>query len=178
MAESHDARLVELVEELGGLAALAVVLVAVSTTLLVSRQSPTHTEAMLQEYVSDWESGSFADLPGYFTLGRTLVNASTGSSIAPEDIGAEMADLVDVAAVDVQDLVVGSSDRIADRDVRHRLAQRRLAQRGLGLGGRWSRNPAADPHLRDHIRIAPPGLRASLDRPTVIWYFTDRPRWI
>lgn len=178
MAESHDARLVELVEELGGLAALAVVLVAVSTTLLVSRQSPTHTEAMLQEYVSDWESGSFADLPGYFTLGRTLVNASTGSSIAPEDIGAEMADLVDVAAVDVQDLVVGSSDRIATAmfDI---VSPSGDSLNGVSvLGGRWSRNPAADPHLRDHIRIAPPGLRASLDRPTVIWYFTDRPRWI
>lgn len=95
------------------LAALVVVLVAVGTTLLVSQQSQTDTEAMLQEYVSDWESGNFADLPGYFTLGGELVNASTGASIAPEDIGAEMADLVGFATVDVHDLAVGNSDRIA-----------------------------------------------------------------
>ncbi len=94
-------------------AALAVILLTVGAWFLVDYLTPTDAEAMLRDYVTDWERGNFADLPEYFGLGGTLINATTGRSFAPEDIQAEMAGLADGATVNVHNLVVGSSDRIA-----------------------------------------------------------------
>jgi hypothetical protein len=94
-------------------AVLAIGLLAVGVWFMVDYLTPTDTEAMLRDYVSDWEGGDFASLPGYFALGGTLVDGTTGSSFAVEEIAAELTDLAGTAAVDVHDLVVGSSDRIA-----------------------------------------------------------------
>ena len=95
------------------MAGVAVVLLTVGAFFLVDYLTPTDTEAMLRDYAADWETGDFADLPDYFTLGGTLINATTGESFAPEDIQAEMARLAGDAAVDIHSLVVGTSDRIA-----------------------------------------------------------------
>lgn len=95
------------------MAAVAVVLLTVGAWFLVDFLTPTDTEAILRDYVSDWERGNFADLPGYFALGGTLVNATTGSSFAPEEIQAEMTSLAGSATVDIHSLTVGSSDRMA-----------------------------------------------------------------
>jgi hypothetical protein len=94
-------------------AALAVVMLTVGVWYLVDVFTPTETEAMLRDYVADWEGGTFADLPEYFSLGGTLVNARTGESFAPEAIEKEMTSLAGNTNVNVHNLTVGSSDRIA-----------------------------------------------------------------
>ena len=94
-------------------AVLAVVMLTVGVLYLVDFLTPTGTETMLRDYVAEWEGGNFADLPEYFSLGGTLVNATTGGSFVPEDIENEMTNLAGNSDVKVHNLTVGSSDRIA-----------------------------------------------------------------
>jgi hypothetical protein len=94
-------------------ALLAASMLGLGVWYLVDSLTPTDTEALLQDYVSDWAGGDFANLPSYFALGGTLVDATTGAVFPPEEIAAHLADLTGAAAVTVHDLAVGSSDRIA-----------------------------------------------------------------
>lgn len=98
------------------LTVIFIALLAVGAWFLVDYLTPTDTEAMLRDYVSDWENGNFADLPDYFALNGTLVNATTGTTFGPDEMSAEMVRLglvVGEPTVNVSNLVMGSSDRIA-----------------------------------------------------------------
>ena len=91
----------------------AAVLLVVGLWALVGRDAGSETEIMLRDYVADWEDGSFGALPGYFSLGGNLVNATTQTSFPSEEISGEMSRLAGSGVVDVHNLAVGSSERIA-----------------------------------------------------------------
>jgi hypothetical protein len=94
-------------------AVVSVILLTVGAWFLVDYLTPTDSEAMLRDFVADWERADYADLPHYFALNGLLVNTTTGISFAPEGIPTEMTRLVGDAPVDVHNLTMGSSDRIA-----------------------------------------------------------------
>lgn len=97
--------------------AVAVALLTVGIWFLIDYLTPTDGEAMLRDYVGDWENGELAGLSDYFTLNGTLVNATTGRSFQREDIRAELSRLAGDASVNIHHVVVGSSDRIASAQI-------------------------------------------------------------